>query len=121
MKICLIMPPMPFGKAPIAPLALEYLAALTKREMPDAEIELLDGTFNSISPEDIDADIVGISCKTATVTWGYQLSDELRKRGIPVVLGGSYLKRPRYIQMQWSLVRRNRSGAKFYRMQVKAA
>lgn len=90
MKVCLVMPPMPFGKAPIAPLALEYLAALTKRAMPDAEIELLDGTFTSISPEDIDADLVGISCKTATVTWGYQLADALRNKGIPVVLGGKH-------------------------------
>lgn len=84
------MPPMPFGKAPIAPLALEYLAALTKRAMPDAEIKLLDGNFASFSPEDIDADLVGISCKTATVTWGYRFADALRKRGIRVVLGGKH-------------------------------
>lgn len=90
MKICLIMPPMPFGKAPIAPLALEYLAALTKRAMPDAEIELLDGNFKSFSPDDIDADLVGISCKTATVTWGYKFADALRERGMPVVLGGKH-------------------------------
>jgi radical SAM superfamily enzyme YgiQ (UPF0313 family) len=90
MKVCLIMPPMPFGKAPIAPLALEYLAALTKRAMPDAEVKLLDGNFTSFSPEDIDADLVGISCKTATVTWGYQFADALKKKGIPVVLGGKH-------------------------------
>lgn len=90
MKVCLILPPMPFGKAPIAPLVLEYLAALTKRAMPDAEVELLDGNFTSFSPEDIDADLVGISCKTVTSTWGYDFADALRKRGIPVVLGGKH-------------------------------
>lgn len=82
------MPPMPFGKAPIAPLTLEYLAALTKRTMPDAEIQLVDGNFSSFSPKDIDADLVGISCKTSTATWGYKLADALRKMGIHVVLGG---------------------------------
>jgi radical SAM superfamily enzyme YgiQ (UPF0313 family) len=90
MKVCLIMPPMPFGKAPIAPLALEYLAALTKRAMPDAEVELLDGNFNDISADNIDADLVGISCKTATVTWGYRFAEAMKKRGIPVVLGGKH-------------------------------
>jgi radical SAM superfamily enzyme YgiQ (UPF0313 family) len=58
--------------------------------MPDAEVELLDGNFASFSPEDIDADLVGISCKTATATWGYQFADSLMKRGVPVVLGGKH-------------------------------
>lgn len=89
MKICLIAPPLPFGRAPKAPLILEYLAALTKRAMPDAEIKLLDGNFTPLRAEDIEADLVGISCsKTVTVPWGYRFADALRERGIRVVLGG---------------------------------
>ncbi|HNQ87574.1 MAG TPA: cobalamin-dependent protein [Verrucomicrobiota bacterium] len=36
-------------------------------------------------------DIVGISTITATVKRGYQLADECRARGIPVVLGGPHV------------------------------
>lgn len=89
MKVCLISPPFPFsGKVPIVPPILEYLGALTLKAVPDAELELIDANIKEPLPQDINADIVGITAMTATVTWTYDFSDKLRKRGIRVVLGG---------------------------------
>ncbi len=90
MKICLIMPPLPYGGMPLAPPTIEYLGGLTKKVMPDAEIELINADITAVSPEEIKADLVGISCKTPTVTWGYRFGDALRKLGIRVVLGGMH-------------------------------
>lgn len=84
------MPPLPYRRMPLAPPTIEYLAGLTKKVMPDLEIELIDGNYTAVSPEEIEADLVGISCKTPTVTWGYRFADALRKRGIRVVLGGMH-------------------------------
>ena len=89
MKITLITPPFPFsGRVPMVPPILEYLGALTLREIPDAELELIDGNVNEPLAENIDADLVGISAMTATVTWAYQFADQLRALGKRVVLGG---------------------------------
>jgi radical SAM superfamily enzyme YgiQ (UPF0313 family) len=89
MKVCLIAPPMPFsGRVPMPPPVLEYLAALTWREMPDAEVELIDAEVDEF---DLDADLVGITAMTATVTWAYALADRLRARGVSVVLGGIHV------------------------------
>lgn len=89
MKICLIDPPLPFSTPPLAPLVLEYLGGLTKRAIPDAEIELLDPKYSFFSLEKIEADLVGIcGSRIVTLPWIYSTADALRKRGIPVVLGG---------------------------------
>ena len=56
--------------------------------MPDVELELIDANINEPLPEDISADIVGITAMTATVTWAYAFADSLRKHGKRVVLGG---------------------------------
>src|SRR6266568_6904292 len=89
MKICLIDPPLPFSTPPLAPLVLEYLGGLTKRAIPDAEIELLDPKYSFFSLEKIEADLVGIcGSRIVTLPWIYNTADALRKRGIPVVLGG---------------------------------
>lgn len=89
MKISLIDPPVPFGRPPKAPLFLEYLGALTRRVMPDAEIEFFDPQFYPFSIEKIDADLVGIcGSRIVTLPWVYRVADALRKRGIRVVLGG---------------------------------
>ena len=69
-----------------APLTLTTLAALVPDEL-DAEIEIVDEGVQRI-PEEIDADLVGITAITGTATRAYRLADELRARGIPVVLGG---------------------------------
>lgn len=89
MKICLISPPFPFsGKVPMAPPVLEYLMALTLKAMPDAEIEILDANIREPAPDKIKADLIAISSMTATITWSYKFSDELRALGKKVVLGG---------------------------------
>ena len=83
MKVALISPERPFsGKVPMAPPILEYLGALTLRERPDAELRLIDGDFETFDPDDIDADIVGISAMTATAPWAYRIADRLRARGV---------------------------------------
>ncbi|MBI4823045.1 MAG: B12-binding domain-containing radical SAM protein [Nitrospirae bacterium] len=89
MKVCLISPPFPFsGRVPMAPPILEYLGALTLRAMPDAKLTLIDANVREPMPEDIDADLVGITSMTATVTWAYRFGDDLRRFGKKVVLGG---------------------------------
>ncbi|MDP2277917.1 MAG: radical SAM protein, partial [Nitrospirota bacterium] len=66
MKVCIIMPPMPFGWTPVAPPVLEYLGALTKQAMPDAELELIDGSAKFFNVDNIECDLAGISTITAT-------------------------------------------------------
>ncbi|MBU4340657.1 MAG: cobalamin-dependent protein, partial [Euryarchaeota archaeon] len=72
----------------MAPPVLEYLGALTQKVMPEAEIELIDANVGEPAPDDIKADIIGISSMTATITWSYKFSDELRRLGKKVILGG---------------------------------
>ncbi len=72
----------------MVPPVLEYLGALTLRAMPDAQLNLVDAAVTAYDPAAEDADLVGISAMTATVTWAYATADALRARGIPVVLGG---------------------------------
>ncbi len=76
------------GRVPLVPPILEYLAALTLREMPDANIVLVDANQQNISPDQIRTHVVAISAMTATVTWAYRFADACRGRGIHVVLGG---------------------------------
>lgn len=91
MKIALVSPEFPNkGGFPLAPPILEYLAALTLRHRPDAEIDLVDANRRAVSPDGIDSDLVGISVMTPTADWSYRFADALRQRGIPVVLGGMH-------------------------------
>lgn len=69
-----------------APLTLPTLAALVPREL-DAEITLVDEGIEEIDPQ-LDADLVGISAITGSAPRAYELADQFRQRGIPVVLGG---------------------------------
>lgn len=77
-----------FGRAlRYAPLTLTTLAALVPREL-NAEIRLIDEGVEDLDLEDIEADLVGITCLTGTSHRAYQISDSLRARGIATVLGG---------------------------------
>ncbi len=69
-----------------APLTLTTLAALVPDDL-NAQIAIQD---EGVGPIDLDfeADIVGISAITGTALRAYDLADQLRARGIPVVLGG---------------------------------
>jgi len=89
LKLTIIASQYPFsGRVPLVPPILEYLAALTLREQPDAEITLVDANQQKIAPDAIRTNVVAISAMTATVTWAYRFADDCRKRGIHVVLGG---------------------------------
>jgi len=70
-----------------APLTLTTLASLVPPEIP-AEISIIDEGMDEIVPERIQADLVGISAITGTAPRSYELSAQLRKMGIPVVIGG---------------------------------
>ncbi|HZM23774.1 MAG TPA: cobalamin-dependent protein, partial [Anaerolineales bacterium] len=93
MKITLIEPAMiknqGFSEKPswqLTPLTLATLAGITP---PDVEVEVLDDRIEEI---DFDAprDLVGISVKTFTARRAYQIADEFRRRGVPVILGGHH-------------------------------
>lgn len=88
MKVALVKPPMPFGWTPVAPPILEYLGALTKQAMPDVDLYLIDGSATQVNPDQLDFDLVGISCLTATAVPGYRIADGFRKKGVRVVIGG---------------------------------
>jgi radical SAM superfamily enzyme YgiQ (UPF0313 family) len=70
-----------------APLTLTTLASLIPPEIP-AEVIVIDEGVDEIHPDRIDADLVGISAITGTAPRAYEISAQLRQRGIPVVLGG---------------------------------
>lgn len=89
MKVTLISPEFPFsGRVPMVPPILEYLGALTLRERPETQLQLVDANQRRFSPEDVRGDLVGMSVWTSTAPWVYRFADACRARGIRVVLGG---------------------------------
>ncbi len=89
MKITLVSPELPFsGRVPIVPPILEHLGALTLREMPHAELKLVDANQTPFRPEEAEGDLVGLSVWTATAPWAYRFADGCRALGKRVVLGG---------------------------------
>ena len=66
------------------PLAMAVLAGLTPEEW---EIAFFDDRMEAIDYER-ETDLVGISIEAYTSRRGYQIAEEYRKKGIPVVLGG---------------------------------
>lgn len=75
-------------KKPIryAPLTLTTLASLIPLEI-NAEVEIIDEGVEEI-PNDFQADLVGITAITGAVMRAYAIADNIRKKGITVVLGG---------------------------------
>jgi hypothetical protein len=89
MKLTLVSPEFPFsGKVPMVPPILEYLGALTLREAPGVELEVVDQNQRQVAPEALRGDLVGISVWTATAPWAYRFADRCRAAGKKVVLGG---------------------------------
>lgn len=95
MKVVLISPRGPlyrhksgiFGKSlRYAPLTLSTLAALVPAEL-NVELSLFDEGIEDI-PDDLQADLIGISAITGTAPRSYELAARFRERGTPVVLGG---------------------------------
>jgi radical SAM superfamily enzyme YgiQ (UPF0313 family) len=70
-----------------APLTLTTLAALVPEEL-NADVRVLDEGVEPLEIEQIDADLVGITCITPNAPRVYRIAAELRARGITVVLGG---------------------------------
>jgi radical SAM superfamily enzyme YgiQ (UPF0313 family) len=97
-KIALISPKGPlyrhrggiFGKSlRYQPLTLPTLASLVPDEL-DVEIEIYDEGAGDI-PRDLNADLVGMTVITGNAPRAYALSEEMRGRGITVVLGGPHI------------------------------
>jgi len=70
-----------------APLALPTLAALTPS---DLEVILTDENVESINFDE-EIDLVGITSMTCSIIRSYEIADEYRRRGIPVVMGGTHV------------------------------
>jgi radical SAM superfamily enzyme YgiQ (UPF0313 family) len=70
----------------VVPLTSPYLAALTP---PDWEIKLLD---EQLEPIDFDcrADLVAITTWTLHSFRAYDIANEFRRRGVPVIIGGPH-------------------------------
>lgn len=95
MKIVFIFPPLGHAgqqvkSMPLVPPVLEYLAGLTASLRPSWEIRLINANVEEFSPDALDADMVGISILTHQSSWAYRTADELRARGIRVMLGGPH-------------------------------
>ena len=71
------------------PLTLTTLAAYVPPDM-DVEIELIDEGIQTI-PDDLEADLVGMTVITGTSKRAYELAEGFRKRDIAVVLGGPHV------------------------------
>lgn len=86
MKIAFIRPNMGNRKSADAmqPLAFAVLSALTP---PDIETVLYDDRIEKV-PFDIKADVAAISVETFTAKRAYDIAQNLRKRGICVIMGG---------------------------------
>jgi radical SAM superfamily enzyme YgiQ (UPF0313 family) len=67
-------------------MSLPVLASLTP---PGVRIHLVD---ENVEPVDLaePADLVAISCMTASAPRGYQIADAFRDRNVPVVMGGMH-------------------------------
>jgi radical SAM superfamily enzyme YgiQ (UPF0313 family) len=96
MKLLIVSPP--FGEKgqtskglPIAPPVLEYLAGLTRKVKPDAEVRLLDANKHYLNPDDVEEELVGFTVLTPQAPWVYRTADRLRERGRKVVLGGIHV------------------------------
>jgi radical SAM superfamily enzyme YgiQ (UPF0313 family) len=73
-------------RRPVVPLSPCYLAALTP---DDWEVSLLDEQLQPIN-FDCRTDLVAITTWTLNSLRAYDIADEFRRRGIPVVMGGPH-------------------------------
>jgi radical SAM superfamily enzyme YgiQ (UPF0313 family) len=71
------------------PLTLTTLAALVPAEL-QVELVLIDEGIEDV-PENLEADLIGMTVITGTAPRAYELSARFRRAGIPVVLGGPHV------------------------------
>jgi radical SAM superfamily enzyme YgiQ (UPF0313 family) len=76
---------------PIAPPVLEYMAGLTYKSRPDAEVILVDANKEPFSPEEAEADLFCFTVLTPQAPWVYRVSDKLRASGKKTLLGGIHV------------------------------
>lgn len=96
MRIVIISPP--FGEKgqrsdnlQMAPPILEYLASLTLKFRPGANVRLIDANREDFNADEIDADAACFSTLTPQAPWVYRAADLLRSRGVKVVIGGMHV------------------------------
>ena len=79
--------PLYLNRALYSPIAglLAVAASIPRRDR--YEVVLTDENIENID-FDLQCDLVGISAMTAYVNRGYQIADEFRRRGVPVIMGG---------------------------------
>jgi radical SAM superfamily enzyme YgiQ (UPF0313 family) len=70
----------------LVPLTLPYLAALTP---PDWEVQLLDEQLEEINFACC-PDLVALTVGTFNSLRAYDIADEFRRRGVPVIMGGPH-------------------------------
>jgi anaerobic magnesium-protoporphyrin IX monomethyl ester cyclase len=94
MKIRLIEPEPPgmhvWAKVLLPRLGLPIIAAALKEHGHD--VLVYNPTMAPIDWDDVNtSDLVGLSSTTSTASTAYAFADDLRGRGIPVVIGGSHV------------------------------
>jgi radical SAM superfamily enzyme YgiQ (UPF0313 family) len=65
-------------------LNLPYVAAVTPT---DVEVKIVDEALEKVDVEE-EADLVGLTAQTPVAPRAYQIAEEFKKKGIPVVMGG---------------------------------
>jgi radical SAM superfamily enzyme YgiQ (UPF0313 family) len=73
-------------EARMEPLQLGVLAAMTP---PDVDVVLYDDRVEPV-PYDDPTDLVAITVETFTARRAYEIGDEYRQRGVPVIMGGMH-------------------------------
>ncbi len=81
------------------PLGLGIIAALTPT---DWEIKLIDENFDDFVFED--ADLIGITSFTSTISRAYEIAAEYTSNNIPVILGGIYASLCNVLSMHYEHV-----------------
>ena len=71
------------------PLTLPTLAALVPDDL-NAEVRCIDEGIQDI-PDDLDADLIGLTAITGTAPRAYELARRFRSQGKSVVLGGPHV------------------------------
>src|SRR3954468_17132774 len=98
MKIALISPKGPLYRSRggifrkslrYQPLTLTTLAALVPAEL-EPEFALYNEGIGDV-PDDIEADVIGLTVITGRSARAYELADRFRRRGRKVVLGGPHV------------------------------
>jgi len=90
MKILLISPhpkkTRTFANLSFPPLNLQQIASLTPKSHT---VDIIDESFKTNKKINfVKYDLIGITSVTYTVSRAYKLADELKSKGIPVILGG---------------------------------